>query len=125
MRFHKIVINKENLKFANKKIIENDISYDDKGVYIILNKDLEVIYVGRTANFRQRMNCHVSPRITNVADKLIRPMRYDEFSSVIPRGEAQYFGFIAEEDSEKRTYLEYLLVTVLKPKYNYDEKYSR
>tara|TARA_R100001086_G_scaffold218332_1_gene135019 strand:+ start:4069 stop:4446 length:378 start_codon:yes stop_codon:yes gene_type:complete len=109
MKIHKLKLN-NNIKYSNEKVILNDVK-NDSGVYILYDKNLEIIYVGKAdKGFRNRLLCHTSPNNT-------RPN-----TSIIPRGEVEYFCLIPLEDEFDRMMSEMFLIKLYKPKYNYLKK---
>lgn len=109
MRIQKLKLNK-NPEHKNTKVVLNNLE-GDSGVYLLYNENLQVIYVGMTnGNFRTRLLAHCSPN--NVYPN----------TSIIPRGEVEYFCLIPLEDEFDRMMSEMFLIKLFKPKYNFLKK---
>jgi len=109
MKIVRLRLNKK-IRDNHDKVIFNDVK-NESGVYILFNKDLEVIYVGKSnKSFRIRLLAHCSPN------------NFTERSSNVPRGEVEYFYFIPLEDEFDRMVSELFLVKLFKPTYNFVKK---
>jgi excinuclease UvrABC nuclease subunit len=73
------------------------------GVYFIFNSSLELIYIGKTQDLRQRMQMHTSPNV-----KLRQ----------IPIGEAFYYSFLFLASESERRFIENILIYIHRPRYN-------
>lgn len=90
-----------------EKRLSGDIT-TNSGIYLLYDKELELIYIGMASNFRQRLLEHT---------------RYDDSTKTkIPEGEIKYYYFIECKDLQTRYLYESILIITLKPKYNISKK---
>ena len=102
---------------------ENHYSKLDKSVkkvqcvYMLFDKDLKLVYVGRTKDFRVRLLQHISVDSNS---------RYDPddkyripYTSKLPEGIVEYYSIIETKDFIDSEITELLLIKFLKPIFNY------
>ena len=115
MKIHKIQ--------RTKPCKENNYSKLDKsvksvrGVYMLFDKDLKLIYIGKAKKFRLRLLQHIS---------LDSNSRYDPndkyrtpYTSKLPEGIVEYYSIIETKDFIDSEIIELLLIKFLKPVFNY------
>lgn len=101
-------------KINNFAIIDNKITHK-AGIYFLFDIDLNLIYIGKTKNIRQRLVQHCSDNLTQYFKY---ESGYTSGSTNCQKGEVQYFSYIEIEDDADRNLREILLINILKPKYN-------
>lgn len=110
VKIEKLRLNRKKINYRNNKVILNKIK-NNSGVYLLYDNNLEVIYIGKSnKTFRKRLLAHCSPN--NISKN----------TSIIPRGEVQYFCLIPLEDEFDRMMSEMFLIKLYKPKYNFLKK---
>lgn len=83
------------------------------GIYILFNKKLEIIYIGKTNNIRHRIQQHCSlksSRALNQEDKV--------YLTRVPYGEVEYYLSIKINSELDKSMYEMILINLFKPKYN-------
>jgi len=120
-------LNSPNDLITWKKIIPfNKLPNNISGIYFLLNKDKEIIYIGKAKNIRQRIASHISPfnnqrmnidiwRISAYKNKF-------NYTSIIPLNEVKFFAFIQLTNYEKEQFKELFYIGFFKPKYNFYKK---
>lgn len=78
------------------------------GIYIILNKNREIIYVGISIDLWIRLDTHI-----------LGNTHTSYFSN-----EMEYFYFLEEQDEYKRDIIEKMVIYHFKPRYNYTSNYG-
>lgn len=118
MKINKLNLPEEWPEFNNVKILDEDIK-KEPGVYLLFNENLELLYIGQTASFRNRLLGHVSP-------KHQRRMMVGEWKDyVVPRGLVKYYSFLKLEERIDRLCYEMFLIKLLKPILNYPKTSSK
>lgn len=85
------------------------------GVYLLFDDKLELLYIGKTVVFRNRMNQHVSPRnkaryeLTGELHKSTTPL---------PLGKVSYYSFIEIKNFYERDLTELILLKLFNPPFN-------
>jgi excinuclease UvrABC nuclease subunit len=83
-----------------------------KGVYLLFNSSLELIYIGKASNIRNRILQH----ITDNPNSRIGTSRHENgITTKIPFGEVYYYSIIETENPDLK---ELILIEIFKPKYN-------
>lgn len=89
-------------------------------VYLLFNKQLELIYVGKAKNFRNRLSQH----LTQNKDLRYDPNNRDDFLyknlyiTKIPFNTIEYYALLEIEEEKDRCHIEECLIYCLNPKYN-------
>jgi len=115
----RLIPSKENHFAKLDKSIPNE-----PGIYLLFDKDLELIYVGKARNIRHRIREHTSKEIS----KRLRYDNLDEFEeansyvSFLNPEEIAYYSCIFVEEERERIVYEMILISILKPKYNFLSK---
>jgi excinuclease UvrABC nuclease subunit len=107
------------LEYSYDKNDRISISKDIKsaqGVYALLDKNLEVLYIGETINFRQRLNCHISKN--NTSRKLDPSPGQFGFNTYLPLNIVDYYIFIPSGDKLERLMIESFIIKYFSPKFN-------
>jgi len=110
MIIQKIVFTKPN-KNNNFRTISGN-TFKQAGVYFLYDKNLELIYIGKTKSIRQRIVIHIGESNKKYDDKRMiynTPLQYQE---------AQYYSYIKIDDEDSRTIFEKVLIHLFKPKHN-------
>lgn len=87
------------------------------GVYILFDKNLELLYVGRAKNVRSRILAHVKD--SNAGRYEVGYDPFTSYNSLLPQGSVKYYSIIEIEDERQRKLTELILVNILKPLFNY------
>lgn len=98
------------------KLLDDSIK-NEKGVYLLFDKEFKLLYVGKTRTLRLRLVQHVSPNNIN------RGLRYGS-NSYLPFGVIKYYAFIKIENDELRNITENVLTNTAKPSKN-SRKYDK
>lgn len=119
MKIEKIRVLKENLDSVNKPLLSKDIKRKG-GIYFLYDENLNLLYIGQTANFRGRLLGHLR----------LKPQKENSFfprtSSIIPKKvNISYFSFIPFTIERDRHLNELILIKILEPKYNYTGRASK
>lgn len=85
------------------------------GVYLLFDKELNLLYIGKTVVFRNRLNQHVSPR-NKSRYSLTGELHLS--TSPLPLGKVEYYSFIEIVDSYERDLTELILLKLLNPPFN-------
>jgi len=96
----------------NFAIIDRTITQKG-GIYFLFDKDLELIYIGKAKNIRQRLVQHCSNKSTRWGE-------YEYPFGVTPckKGEVVYFSYIEIENEKERKIQELILLSIIETKYN-------
>ncbi len=115
MEIRKIELMKP-IKENNYAKLDRDIK-DVYCVYLLFDKNLDLLYIGRTKHLRQRLLQHLSPDNEG---------RYNPeyegrvpYNSKLPYGIVKYFSILEVEDFVDAEITELLLIKFLKPIFNY------
>jgi len=97
------------------KLLPFEISKIKKisAVYLLFDKEMELIYVGVSKDIRTRLQQHTSinaRREVNGIDS--------RYTTKIPYNTVKFYAYIEETDEEKRKFIEQGLVYFFNPKYN-------
>ena len=90
-----------------------------KGVYLLFDKNLTLVYVGKTIDFRTRFWAHISKNNTQ------RFGRETNSNSIVPLNLVKYYSFIAIESDKERNILEVVLINLCSPKLNIPSKVQK
>ena len=118
MQIKELILVEVNLNKINQPLLNLAITNKMKGIYFLYDKELNLIYIGKTSNLRQRLLAHISPRNNSRKEESDKYDFYG-YSSILPLGIVKYYSFIEIEDVKERTLRELILIQLLNPKYNY------
>ena len=100
----------------NDRIKISDEVKSVPGVYVLFDKDLRVLYIGETIDFRQRLNCHISK---NNKQRNPNPEKGDYgFNTYLPLNIVDYYLFIECDDKSEKQMIEAFLINYFSPKFN-------
>lgn len=95
--------------------ISTDVS-KSPGTYILLDKNLNVLYIGESKNFRSRLTAHISKNNTG---RNINPKKGDYgFNTYLPLNIVDYYIFIESDNVMERQMIESFFVNYFSPKFN-------
>jgi len=111
------------------KILKVEYSYDKNdrinlskdipkspGTYILFDKNLSVLYIGESKNFRSRLTSHISKNNTG---RNINPQKGDYgFNTYLPLNIVDYYILIKSDNVIERQMIESFLIYFLSPKFN-------
>lgn len=115
MKIQKVSILKGAYKKPNLKILPKSIK-NVAGVYFLFDKEMTLLYIGRTNTLRNRLCNHLSKRNKSRYDG-----KGDHYpnTSRLPLGIVKYYSFIPIKDGYTRATTEIILIHFLKPTYNF------
>lgn len=86
------------------------------GTYVLFDKNLEVLYIGESKNFRSRLTAHISKNNTG---RNVNPKKGDYgFNTYLPLNVVEYYLFIKSDNVMERQMIESFLINYLFPKFN-------
>ena len=114
MKIIKIELKKEGLSKPNIKILGDSIKQEG-GVYLLFNKEKELLYIGKTLNLRNRLLQHLSPR--NNGRKNFHNLEFSH-NTPLPIGIVKYYAFLPIDNERERSITETMLIFSLNSKFN-------
>ncbi len=117
MKLNKIIFLKPTKENHYGKIDKTITTYP--GIYLLFDKDLELIYIGKAKNIRLRILQHVTDSDNGrllIEDK--GTSYENQYSTCIPKGCVKYYSCIIEKDEDKRSIIESFLLFVIKTRFN-------
>lgn len=102
---------------------ENNLIISEGGIYFLYDKDLELLYIGKSKNIKLRILQHTTKNENSrlqIGDKGT-PLQ-TRYCTCIPYGVIKYYGYIIEEDKFKRGIIECFLLSIMETKFNKSDK---
>lgn len=89
---------------------------DISGVYLLFDKDIDLLYIGQTKKLRSRLWAHVARGLSSRNDN---PKVGDwNHQSKLKLGSVKYYYFIKAQGRRLKDMIEYTLISILSPKLN-------
>lgn len=93
------------------------------GIYFIFDKNLELIYIGKSKNIRSRILQHSTDNENSRLHVEDKGTYFEQFhTTCIPIGVADYYSYILEGDEFKRGMIETFFLCTIKTRFNCSDK---
>lgn len=89
------------------------------GIYFLFNKNLELLYIGKSKDVRTRIQQHTT---NNDDNRLTFKNKKQNYITCIPKNEVKYYSIIEIQDEQQRTINELILINILRPRFNMIDK---